>query len=57
MNPIDPTYTPSGVLFGAAYYAEYHREERTEADLDLMKAAGFTVIRVGRVGLVDVGTA
>ena len=47
MNPTDPTYTPSGVLFGAAYYAEYHREERTEADLDLMKAAGFTVIRVG----------
>ena len=47
MNPTDPTHTPSGVLFGAAYYAEYHREERTEADLDLMKAAGFTVIRVG----------
>ena len=38
---------PSRILFGAAYYAEYHREERTEADLDLMKAAGFTVIRVG----------
>jgi beta-galactosidase len=36
-----------GVLFGAAYYAEYHREERTEEDLDLMAAAGFTVIRVG----------
>ena len=47
MNPTDPTVIPSGVLFGAAYYAEYHREERTEADLDLMKAAGFTVIRVG----------
>ena len=37
----------SGILFGAAYYAEYHREERTETDLDLMKDAGFTVIRVG----------
>jgi beta-galactosidase len=37
----------NGILFGAAYYAEYHREERTEADLDLMKEAGFTVIRVG----------
>ncbi|WP_231916189.1 beta-galactosidase [Microbacterium karelineae] len=34
-------------LFGAAYYAEYHGEERTELDLDLMKDAGFTVIRVG----------
>lgn len=37
----------SGILFGAAYYAEYHREDRTVTDLDLMKAAGFTVIRVG----------
>lgn len=40
-------YRPSGILFGAAYYAEYHLEDRTTADLDLMKAAGFTVIRVG----------
>ena len=43
-NPVQP---PSGILFGAAYYAEYHVEERTATDLDLMKAAGFTVIRVG----------
>ena len=34
------------VRFGAAYYAEYHRDD-VEADLDLMAAAGFTVIRVG----------
>ena len=47
MNASRPVQPPSGVLFGAAYYAEYHREERTEADLDLMKQAGFTVIRVG----------
>lgn len=38
---------PDGILFGAAYYAEYHREERVAIDLDLMKDAGFTVIRVG----------
>ncbi|GLI26600.1 beta-galactosidase [Agromyces rhizosphaerae] len=38
---------PTGILFGAAYYAEYHREERTAQDLDLMREAGFTVIRVG----------
>ncbi|HEY9310459.1 MAG TPA: beta-galactosidase [Microbacterium sp.] len=37
----------SGILFGAAYYAEYHQSDRVELDLDLMKAAGFTVIRVG----------
>lgn len=36
-----------GILFGAAYYAEYHQSDRVELDLDLMKAAGFTVIRVG----------
>lgn len=42
-----PAQPPSGILFGAAYYAEYHRDERTETDLDLMKEAGFTVIRVG----------
>ncbi len=34
------------VRFGAAYYAEYHRDD-VEADLDLMAEAGFTVIRVG----------
>lgn len=42
-----PSHRPTGILFGAAYYAEYHRDERTETDLDLMAAAGFTVIRVG----------
>lgn len=42
-----PSPLPSRLLFGAAYYAEYHRDERTDLDLDLMKAAGFTVIRVG----------
>lgn len=35
------------VLFGAAYYAEYQPYERLTTDLDLMKAAGFSVIRVG----------
>ncbi|GAA1942327.1 beta-galactosidase [Microbacterium deminutum] len=40
-------YRPTGVLFGAAYYAEYHVADRLQLDLDLMKAAGFTVIRVG----------
>ena len=37
----------SGVLFGAAYYAEYQPEGTLERDLDLMAEAGFTVIRVG----------
>lgn len=35
------------LLVGAAYYAEYQPYERTEKDLDLMAAAGFSVIRVG----------
>ncbi|WP_246852762.1 beta-galactosidase [Naasia sp. SYSU D00948] len=37
----------SGVLFGAAYYAEYQPSGTLERDLDLMRDAGFTVIRVG----------
>ena len=47
MAPRPPVPLPSGLLFGAAYYAEYHRTDRAEQDLDLMRAAGFTVIRVG----------
>ena len=37
----------SGVLFGAAYYAEYQADGTIDRDLDLMAEAGFTVIRVG----------
>ena len=33
--------------FGAAYYHEYQPTERLDADLDLMAAAGMSVIRVG----------
>ena len=36
-----------GIRFGAAYYLEYQRRPRLEADLDLMAQAGFSVIRVG----------
>ena len=35
------------ILFGAAYYHEYHLEPRLERDLDLMAAGGFNLIRVG----------
>ncbi|MCI2237759.1 beta-galactosidase [Paenibacillus sp. TRM 82003] len=40
------------VLVGAAYYHEYHRAEQRDAgrlktDMDLMAAAGFSVVRVG----------
>ena len=41
------TDLPDGVLFGAAYYAEYQPYERLSQDLDLMAGPGFTVIRVG----------
>lgn len=44
---IDPSASRGRVLFGAAYYAEYQLSDRVEQDLDLMVAAGFTVIRVG----------
>ncbi len=38
---------PRRILVGAAYYHEYQPYERLEADLDLMVAGGFSVIRVG----------
>ncbi|WES64355.1 beta-galactosidase [Microbacter sp. GSS18] len=47
MDATTQTYEPSGLLFGVAYYHEYHREERLTVDLDLMVAAGMNVIRVG----------
>ena len=40
-------HRPSGILYGAAYYAEYQLSDRLETDLDLMAAANFSVIRVG----------
>jgi beta-galactosidase len=42
-----PEKQQNGILFGAAYYHEYQPTPRLEEDLDLMAAAGFTVIRVG----------
>jgi beta-galactosidase len=45
--PSPHSYEPARTLFGAAYYAEYHRSDRIETDLDLMASAGFSVIRVG----------
>ena len=41
-----PAFPPE-ILFGAAYYAEYHQSDRLETDLDLMVEAGMNVIRVG----------
>jgi beta-galactosidase len=35
------------ILFGAAYYPEYLAADRLATDLDLMRDAGFNVIRVG----------
>ena len=41
------TVQPSGIRYGAAYYAEYQLSDRIDEDLDLMAAANFSVIRVG----------
>ena len=46
MDPAVPQL-PSRVLFGAAYYNEYHQSDRLKVDLDLMRDAHFSVIRVG----------
>ncbi|MGN7860856.1 beta-galactosidase [Microbacterium sp. 22303] len=45
MSAVPPL--PPEVLFGVAYYPEYHQSERVTEDLDLMAAAGINVIRVG----------
>ena len=42
--PVQPL---SGLLYGVAYYPEYHLTDRVTIDLDLMQQAGITVIRVG----------
>jgi beta-galactosidase len=39
--------SPRGIWFGAAYYPEYQPVQRLGTDLDLMRDAGFSVIRVG----------
>src|SRR6516165_9923762 len=35
------------VLYGAAYYPEYMPTDRLDQDVELMKKAGLTVVRVG----------
>jgi beta-galactosidase len=47
MESRTPPPSPSGLLFGVAYYPEYHRTDRLVEDLDLMRAADINVIRVG----------
>ncbi len=47
MDAHQRTHQPSGLLYGVAYYPEYHQSDRLTEDLDLMVAAGITVIRVG----------
>ena len=40
-------YQQDRILYGAAYYNEYHQTERTAEDFQLMEQAGVSVIRVG----------
>jgi beta-galactosidase len=35
------------VLYGAAYYEEYAPYDRLNADIEMMKSAGITVVRIG----------
>src|SRR3954454_15287377 len=44
-RPLHPAIR--GIRLGTAYYAEYQPYDRLHTDLDLMAAAGITVIRVG----------
>lgn len=42
-----PPHLPQKIHFGAAYYPEHWPEDRWPEDIRLMKAAGFTVARMG----------
>jgi beta-galactosidase len=42
-----PAVAPDTILYGVAYYHEYMPYERLEKDVELMKRAGITVVRVG----------
>lgn len=39
-------YTGS-ILYGVAYYEEYEPSDRLDADVQMMKSAGITVVRIG----------
>ncbi|MCU1494724.1 MAG: bga11 [Acidimicrobiaceae bacterium] len=43
----EPGVKAPGVLFGAAYYHEYQPYERLDADIDLMRKASMSVVRIG----------
>ena len=45
--PVSAQYTFDNVLYGACYYHEYMPDERLEKDIQLMKDAGLTVVRMG----------
>jgi beta-galactosidase len=38
---------PGSILYGAAYYEEYEPYNRLDADVQMMKSAGITVVRIG----------
>jgi beta-galactosidase len=42
-----PAMRPDTILYGVAYYHEYMPYERLQKDVELMKRAGITVVRVG----------
>lgn len=45
--PSDSPVSLPTVLYGAAYYHEYEPYERLDKDVQLMKSAGLTVVRMG----------
>lgn len=46
-SAVRPAVRPDTILYGAAYYHEYMPSERLATDVELMKRAGITVVRVG----------
>jgi beta-galactosidase len=42
-----PARYPGSILYGAAYYEEYEPYDRLDTDVQMMKSAGITVVRIG----------
>jgi len=47
VNAAPASRYPGSILYGAAYYEEYEPYDRLDADVQMMKSAGITVVRIG----------
>ena len=46
-STVTKAFDPQTILYGVAYYEEYAPYDRLNADVQMMKSAGITVVRIG----------